>query len=179
MRRVSVALAATLALVAAPLSAHIVFAETNAAAGSYYVGFLRVGHGCDGSATVSVRVEIPASIITARPQPKPGWTLTIEHQPLAKAVTGEGGAMITQRVSAVTWTGRLDAEQFDQFALMMKLPDQAGDLYFPTTQRCEAGQNDWTMIPAMGQPWHSVPRPAPVLHVMPAAGDAGMGSMHH
>ena len=67
IRRAGVALAAALALFAAPLSAHIVFAETNAATGSYYVGFLRVGHGCDGSATVSIRVEIPAAIITARP----------------------------------------------------------------------------------------------------------------
>lgn len=87
--------------------AHIVFAEPEARAGSYYAGFLRVGHGCGTSAAVSVRVDVPAAVISARPQPKPGWTLGIEHQPLAVAVAGESGAAITERVSAITWTGRL------------------------------------------------------------------------
>ena len=149
--------------------AHIVFAEPGATAGNYYAGFLRVSHGCAGSPTVSIRVEIPAAIASARPQPKPGWTLTVEKALLATPITSEGGGTVRDRVTAITWTGRLDADQFDQFGIMLKLPDAKATLYFPTVQRCEMGSNEWTMIPAAGQPWHSVKSPAPVLDVTTAA----------
>ena len=149
----------------AAAQAHIVFAEPDAAAGGYYAGFLRVSHGCAGSPTLSVRVEIPPGIMIARPQPKPGWTLSVEKAPLAKPIQSEGGQLVRDRVTAITWSGRLDADQFDQFGVMLRLPDAPGALYFPTVQRCETGRNDWTMIPAAGQPWHAVKSPAPVLNV--------------
>lgn len=159
--------AAALSLIAAALpgaaTAHIVFSEPQAEAGGYYAGFLRVGHGCGESATVSVRVSIPESIITARPQPKAGWTLKIEKVALVKPIVGEGGGQITQRVTAITWTGRLPIDEFDQFGLSMKLPDAAGPLYFPTVQRCDKGENDWTTIPDSPENWHHVDRPAPML----------------
>ena len=155
--------------------AHITFAEPSAAPGSYYAGFLRVSHGCAGSATVSIRVQMPDGVAIVRPQPKPGWTLRIEKAPLATPIRGEGGE-VRERVVAVTWSGRLDADQFDQFGLLLKLPDRPGALYFPTVQQCETGRNDWTAIPAAGQPWHSVRNPAPVLTVTGAAA-ASMGAM--
>ncbi|WP_174296302.1 YcnI family protein [Sphingomonas bacterium] len=157
---------AALSLAAATAAhAHIVFAEPSAASGSYYAGFLRVSHGCAGSPTVSIRVEIPAAVASARPQPKPGWTLTVEKAPLATPIPSESGGTVHDRVTAITWTGRLDADQFDQFGIMLKLPDASATLYFPTVQRCESGSNEWNMIPAAGQPWHSVKSPAPVLNV--------------
>ena len=162
--RTAFALAAT-GFVTTAAAAHITFAEPAGQVGSYYVGLLRVTHGCAGSATLAIRVQIPAAITAVRPQPKPGWTLTIEHAPLATPLTGEGGVTVRERVTAVTWTGRLEADQFDQFGLMLKLPEAAGALYFPTVQRCETGATAWTTIPAAGQPWHSVKTPAPVLQV--------------
>ena len=160
--RVLALVASSVAATAA--TAHIVFADAGAKAGSYYVGFLRVSHGCANSPTVAIRVEIPATVTIARPQPKPGWTLSLEKAPLATPTRGEGGEK-RERVTAITWSGRLDADQFDQFGIMLKLPDAAGPLYFPTVQRCETGTNEWTMIPAAGQPWHSVKSPAPVLNL--------------
>jgi uncharacterized protein YcnI len=158
----------------APAWGHIVFAEPEGQAGSYYAGFLRVGHGCGQSPTVSVRFEIPETVLTVRPQPKPGWTLAIERTPLAQPVPGEGGEMIRERVSAVTWTGELPADQFDQFGLMMKLPDQPGPLYFPAVQTCVEGRNDWTTIPGDPSRWHEAKTPAPILTVKPAPeGHAG------
>lgn len=153
---------AALALPAAA-GAHVVFDQPQASAGGYYTGFLRVTHGCGDSPTVSVRVEVPAGVISARPQPKPGWTLSVERAPLAAPIKGEGGATITTRVTAVTWTGRLPADEFDQFGLSLKLPDAAGALYFPTTQRCEIGVNAWTAIPPSAERWHATPSPAPML----------------
>lgn len=144
-------------------SAHVVFDQPQASAGGYYTGFLRVTHGCGESPTVSVRVDIPAGVVSARPQPKPGWTLKIDREPLATPIKSEGGAIITTRVTAVTWTGALPADEFDQFGVSLKLPDVAGPLYFPTTQRCATGVNAWTAIPASPEQWHATPSPAPML----------------
>lgn len=168
--RLLFAVPAVALMTATAAGAHIVFAEPNAPAGGYYVGFLRVSHGCAGLSTVSIRVSIPAEIMVARPQPKPGWTLSIEKEPLAIPIRSESGGEVRERVTAITWTGRLDADQFDQFGLMLKLPARPGQLYFPTIQRCERGSNAWTTIPAPGQSWHAVPSPAPTLTV--TAGEA-------
>ena len=165
-------IAATAALtLAGTASAHIVLAEDTAKAGSYYAGFFRVGHGCDGKATTAIRITIPEGVLTARPQAKPGWTIAIEKAPLAEAVKGEGGHEIAERVAAISWTGELSPEQFDEFGVLMKLPDGAGPLYFPTVQRCGEAEIAWTDIPAPGQAWHDVPHPAPIL-TLAAADDA-------
>lgn len=162
MHRILIGAFAVLAL-AANASAHVVFAEPEAAPNSYYAGFLRVSHGCGDSPTRSVRVEIPEGINIARPQPKPGWTLQVERAPLATPIRSEGGHEITERVTAIIWTGDLPADQFDQFGIMMRLPDEPGPLYFPVTQTCAVGAQTWSEIPPPGAAWHSVPRPAPVL----------------
>jgi hypothetical protein len=146
-------------------AAHVVFSEPAAQAGGYYTGFLRVSHGCGDSPTVSLRVAIPEGVVSAKPQPKPGWTLKIDTLPLAKPIAGEGGSQITQRVSAITWTGRLPIDEFDQFGLSLKLANAPGPLYFPTIQRCDKAENDWTMIPDSPEHWHALERPAPMLIV--------------
>lgn len=155
------------ALLSASAAAHVVIEPTAATAGRYYAGRFRVGHGCGTAATTALRIELPAAIVSAKPQPKPGWTVEIERVALAEAVHGEGGA-IRERVVAITWRGRLPADQFDEFGMMFKLPPAAGALYFPAVQSCDGKEQRWTMIPAAGQDWHSVPNPAPVLTVTSA-----------
>lgn len=144
-------------------SAHVVFAEPIASPNSYYAGFLVVGHGCGDSPTRAVRVQIPESITTARAQPKPGWTLTVEHVPLETPITTEGGNEIAERVSAITWSGHLPAAQFDQFGILLRLPDQSGPLYFPVIQTCANGEQRWEQMPADGAAWNSVARPPAML----------------
>ncbi|MBI1328972.1 MAG: DUF1775 domain-containing protein [Alphaproteobacteria bacterium] len=151
------------ALVPLKASAHVVFADAMADPGVYYAGFLRVGHGCDGSPTLTLTVTIPDGVDMAHPQPKPGWTLET-----AKDKNG--------RVTSITWRGRLEADQFDQFGVLVKLPKVEGPLYFPTKQVCEKGEQNWSDIPKPEQDWHDVPHPAPVVNIM-----EGMSSMmmHH
>lgn len=161
-------LVSALLLASFPASAHIVFGTPAAMAGSYHANALRVGHGCAGSATVRIRVEIPADVQSAKPQPKAGWTISIEKAPLTQPVQGEGGALIRERIVAIAWTGRLDPDQFDEFGLLLKLGDRTGPLYFPTIQTCETGSVGWTTIPQPGQAWHDVKMPAPVIDVRPA-----------
>ncbi len=150
--------------------AHVVLAEPDAQAGSYYPGFFRVGHGCKGAPTVKVRIEVPEGILSAKPQPKAGWRISINREKLAEPVQGKYG-LITERVASVTWEGGpLADDMFDQFGLMLKLPDEAGTLYFPTVQSCpNGGENAWVNIPEKGTPWHDTKDPAPMLHLHPAA----------
>jgi periplasmic copper chaperone A len=158
-------LASALALFAqAPASAHVVLAAREAQPNAYYVGEFRVSHGCGESPTIAFRVEIPEGINTARPQPKPGWAIEIERAPLPAPVQTEYGE-ITDRVSAVTWRGLLPADQFDQFALLLKLPNRAGAIHFRALQTCEQGGRAWVDVPVAGQDAHDLENPAPVLMV--------------
>jgi len=149
---------ASLALTAAaePALAHVVADPGQASAGAYQPVRFRVGHGCGSAATTALRVEIPSQMASARPQAKPGWSLQIERDDAGK-------------VAAVTWRGVLPDEQFDEFAVMFKLPDAAGTLYFPTVQSCGGEQNQWTEIPAPGE---RASHPAPSLTITPKAAQA-------
>src|SRR6266853_1448549 len=51
---------------------HITLENQQAAVGASYKAVLRVPHGCEGSATVAVRVRIPEGFIEVKPMPKPG-----------------------------------------------------------------------------------------------------------
>lgn len=147
--RLAAALAAAAA--ATPAAAHIAADPAQATAGAYQAVRFRVGHGCDGAATTAVRIEIPAQMVSARPQPKPGWALEI-----AKA---------GDRVAAITWRGTLPADQFEEFAIFFKLPAQAGRLALPAVQTCGETQIRWTEIPDEGP---RPKRPAPILTLTPA-----------
>jgi len=156
-----------------PATAHVMFAPDTATTNTTYVGALRVTHGCDGAATTQIRVTIPDGVNTAKPQAKPGWTITVERTPLTKPVPGKDGKMVTDRVNAIIWQGNLPDDQFDDFVLMLKMP-AAGAVYFPVTQTCGTVTESWTTIPAAAQGWHDTDHPAPVLTVQPAMS----GDMH-
>jgi uncharacterized protein YcnI len=148
--------------------AHVVAAPGEAKAGSYSAIAFRVGHACGaGDATLRLRVEIPDVVASARPQPKTGWTI----------VTEKAG----DKTTAVTWTGRLPDDQFDDFALLMKLPNQAGSLTFPVIQTCEKGESQWIEIPDPQRPDEKLTRPAPVVRLTPAAPETmpAMPGMSH
>ncbi|MBA2919975.1 DUF1775 domain-containing protein [Sphingomonas sp. MAH-20] len=165
MKRLMIAAAA---MIAVPAGAHIVFAPAEAPAGSYYAGEFRVGHGCGDAATTAVRVTIPADVLIARPRPKPGWTIEMERAPLPAPVMSEGRE-VRDRVSAITWRGQLPGDQFDGFGLMLKLPDgRTGPLYLPVRQSCGTDSVEWSEIPAEGQSWGSMKRPAPMIELKPA-----------
>jgi uncharacterized protein YcnI len=142
-------------------SAHVVLTERTAHPGAYYVATLRVPHGCAGSATKALRVQIPPEINSARPMPKPGWRVEVIHEPLAQPVTAEG-RVLTRRVKEVVWhDGVLPDEQFDEFSISLRLPDHTGPVYFPVVQVCEVGQSDWVEVPRDGQAVRDLHYPAP------------------
>jgi uncharacterized protein YcnI len=142
-----------------PALAHVVAVPDTAKAGSYAAVAFRVGHACAaGGTTLSVRIDIPAGVVSARPQPKPGWTYALEREP---------GSDPKAAPTAVTFTGRLPDEAFDDFSLLMKLPATGEALVFPVVQTCETGESQWTEVPDPATPGEKLSRPAPILRLTP------------
>lgn len=170
------AVAALVSLTAGSASAHVVLAQKEAQPGSYQ-GTLKVGHGCDGSATTAIKVTIPEGVVGVKPQPKAGWTIAIETGPYAKAYPMMHGKPATEGVKTITWSGgNLPDAYYDEFVFVSTLtPDVAGQtLYFPVLQTCEKGSTNWAETPVAGQP--VPPRPPAILKVAQAAASAAAAS---
>lgn len=144
--------------VAGAASAHVAADPGQAMAGSYQAVRFRVGHGCsEGAATTALRIEIPAGMASVKAQPKPGWKLGFERQ--------DG------RIVAVTWRGRLAADEFDEFALFLHLPEQPASLAFPAIQTCGRETARWTGDDAK--------HPAPTLRLVAPEPSPHAGHEHH
>jgi uncharacterized protein YcnI len=167
--------AGVLLALAAPLaaSAHVGDTPDSTAAGSYTVLTFAVPHGCDGSATTAVAIDLPESIPSVTPTVNPGWTVAKTVVKLDTPITDASGAEITERVSQVVYTAitPLPDGYRDTFALSLKLPDEkVGDaIEFPVLQSCEVGSTEWNEpTPASGdEPEH----PAPSITLTAATGD--------
>ena len=154
---------------ALPALAHITAQPKAAAAESYMEATFTVPHGCDGSATVALRIKIPDGIDAVKPQMKPGWTVSIKTRKLDTPRKTERGQTITETVDEVDWRGGpLPNNLYDTFGLLMKLPDTPGKtLYFPTVQECQQGTRRWIEIPAGGRNWSDLREPAPFINLTP------------
>lgn len=168
---------AAICVVSTGVSAHAVLDKKEAIAGSYFKTAVRIGHGCEGKATIRVSVELPDGIAGARPQLKPGWTITIEKKKLAQPMDIGHGKTTDEVVSRIVWEGGpLPDAYFDEFGLQLKLPKSApGDvLYFPVVQDCTEGSNRWVDIPdphaahGGGAEHRHLHSPAPTLRLIPA-----------
>jgi uncharacterized protein YcnI len=148
-------------------SAHITLENQQAAVGASYKAVLRVPHGCDGSATVAVRVRIPDGFIAVKPMPKPGWKLDVMHGKYQKPMSVRGTS-VTEGVTEVDWSGgNLPDAYYDEFVLNGYIGDEApaGEtMYFRIVQDCEKGANRWIEIPGPGS---EPPEPAAGLKLLP------------
>lgn len=151
-------------VLSAPAMAHVTANPNEGTAGSYFETAFRVSHGCEGSDTISVSVQLPPGMVSAKPQAKSGWTIDVKKSKLDKPVPAGHGKMADEQVESITWRGRLAADQYDTFGILMKLPQAPGEtLWFPVTQTCESGSHEWLQIPAEGQAWHDLKSPAPFV----------------
>src|SRR5580704_13290938 len=149
-RTIPLALASTLTG-ASIAFAHITLENQQAPVGASYKAVLRVPHGCDGSATVAVRVHIPDSFIEVKPMPKPGWKLDVMRGKYQKPASMHG-TNVTDGVTEVDWSGgNLPDSFYDEFVLTGYITDEAPagqTMYFRVVQECEKGINRWIEIPA-------------------------------
>jgi len=176
MKTVHIAATAATFLLACQTAAlaHITLEQREAKAGSSYKAVLRVPHGCDGSATTSVRVQIPDGLYSVKPMPKPGWTLTTLKGAYAKTYS-DHGRKVSEGVKEITWSGgKLPDDNYDEFIFTGSLAPDLKDgaaLYFPTVQDCEKGSAQWVDIPSAGSTG-GLKTPAPMIRVA-ASGNAG------
>jgi uncharacterized protein YcnI len=133
---------------AAAASAHVSASATSTAAGSSTVVTFSVPHGCDGSPTTVVTIEVPESVPAVTPTVNPSWTVEKVVEQLAEPLMDAHGNEITERVTSVVYatTGAGLADGYrDTFELSLRLPDgEAGDVVaFPVVQTCAEGTAEW------------------------------------
>lgn len=153
---------------------HITLEVREAPLESRYKAVLRVPHGCEGSPTNTLRVQIPEGVIDAKPQPKAGWTLATTRGEYARSYTLYG-AELTSGVKTIEWSGgSLLDEHYDEFVFVGYLSsalEPGATLHFPVVQECEQGEERWTGTGA-GHHHHSSGHghsesPAPGLKLLP------------
>jgi uncharacterized protein YcnI/copper(I)-binding protein len=167
-------LAATSAL------AHVTLETGEARAGTNYKAVLKIPHGCDGSATVKVRAQIPDGVIAVKPMPKPGWQIETVRAPYGRSYPYFHGRELSEGVKEIVWSGgTLPDDRYDEFVFAGYLARdlKPGRIHFPVTQECEKGEARWAEIPAAGQDAHALKSPAPGLVIL--AQQAAPHGAHH
>jgi uncharacterized protein YcnI len=169
-RSLPAAAAAAALLFALPAFAHVELETDRAPAGSSFKAVLMVPHGCAGSPTVAIKVQIPAGVVHAQPMPKPGWTLTTVVKKLDQPVKYYD-TTLTEDVREIEWSGgSLPDAWYDEFVFVAHLPDRPGEVVrFPTVQQCANGVHRWIEIPAQGQDAEELKEPAPAVTLGPKA----------
>lgn len=146
-----------MALALGQAHAHLQLSEPQATAGSYYKATLRVGHGCAGSATTSLVLTLPEGFRAVKPQAKAGWVVSTRQD-----------TTVQVRWRAATPEAALPDDQFDEFAVLTRVPEQAGPVWLKVLQTCVQGQHDWSEVPALGTSTQNLKSPAVLLDIQPA-----------
>ncbi len=157
-----------------PASAHVTATPSDATAGAYTVVTLSVGHGCEGSPTTKLEVQVPEAVLSVTPTRDPFYDVETTIVELDEPVTDGHGNEVTERIGSVVYTATtpLPEGQRDTFELSLQVPDAAGELLvFPTIQTCEAGETAWTEVAEEGQDEDELEHPAPSFEIQPASGD--------
>jgi uncharacterized protein YcnI len=164
-------LAAAVVLVTSAASAHVSLETRQATIGSSYKAVFTVPHGCAGSPTVKIRVQIPEGVIGVKPMPKPGWSLETIRGKYA-AEYDYHGSKTSEGVKEVAWSGgKLADDNYDEFVVTTYLSGGLkpnSTLYFPVVQECEQGISPWIDIPKEGsEAGPDSKTPAPGVKLMP------------
>ena len=153
-RRIAIGATAGLALaLGAPLaaSAHVHVNPGTASAGGTETLAFSFSHGCDGSPTTTVAIDIPEGVGNVTPAVQGGWSITREL-----------GTPVEDGLKATVSMDVLFTE------------DAAGTtLAFPVTQTCAEGETAWTQIAEDGEDPHDLDAPAPLVEVGAVADDTG------
>ncbi len=167
------------AIAAAPASAHVTITPSDTAAGSYVVLTVSVPHGCEGSPTTAIDIQIPEPILSVTPTLLAGWEAEKKMVQLDTPVTDAHGNEVTERVGQVTYTA--DQPLADGYRAAMELslqlpetPDET--LVFPVVQKCVVGETGWTEVAAEGEDAEELEHPAPVVTITEATGEDEHGA---
>jgi periplasmic copper chaperone A len=149
--RLSILAAATLAVV--PARAHVTLEGKQAAIGADYRAVFIVPHGCAGSPTIKLRVQIPEGVVATDAKPVDGWTVDTVKGKYASE-HDVNGAKVSEGIKEVAWSGgKLPDKTRQDFVIETYLTDSLKPdttLYFPVVQECEQGVSRWIEIPPEG-----------------------------
>ena len=142
---------------AAPASAHVTATPSTAAAGAYTVVTFSVGHGCEGSPTTKIEIQVPESVLSVTPSRNPFYDVEKTIEKLDEPVADAHGNEVTERTASIVYTASTplpDGER-DAFELSFQLPDAEGE-------------TGWTEVPADGQDAEELESPAPAFEIVAA-----------
>lgn len=175
------ALLSVLACAAAPASAHVTLEQREANPGASYKAVFKVPHGCKGSSTHTVRVEIPEGFFNVKPMPKAGWKLDTVTGAYATSYSLHGRTL-SEGVKSIEWSGGdLPDAYYDEFVaagFLAKDLAPGSALYFKVTQTCAEGEIAWVEVPD-GSEGQKLSAPAAALKIADAGGGASGGDHHH
>lgn len=163
------------AVAAAPASAHVTITPNDTSAGAYTVLTFSVGHGCEGSPTTRLAIQVPEPVLAVTPTLLAGWEVEKKMVTLDEPVDDAHGTSVTERVGQVVYTADQPLPDGYRAAmeLSLQLPDTPGEtLTFPVVQTCAEGETGWTETPAAGQDPEELERPAPTVTITEAATEA-------
>ncbi|MGQ9837999.1 MAG: YcnI family copper-binding membrane protein [Cyanobacteriota bacterium] len=150
--------------ISAPALAHVTVSPEEAPAGNFAKLTFRVPHGCNGSPTTRLRVQIPEGATSVKPMVHPLWEIETVKKPLETPYESHG-RMISETVAEVIWSGGVLPDEFmDEFSISLKLPDRPGEtIPIPVVQECEEGIYRWTQVAQPGEDPRDLSEPAPLL----------------
>ena len=165
--------AVLVALVTAPLAPTVAQAHISVVSGPGYANSTQeisfgVGHGCAGSDTYSVKIDIPVGVTSVRAETNTFGKVTVQRD-------------ASLNVTSVTWQ-KADADvlpsddNYYKLVLRLKVPNAPfTSVYFPTHQTCRTAEGtllpvvDWVATtPTMSEDAGAQAEPAPVLLILPA-----------
>jgi uncharacterized protein YcnI len=158
-------------LAASPASAHITLQSGRATIGMDYKAVLSVPHGCAGSPTIKLRVQIPEGVIAVKPLSTEGWKVDVVNGKYSTEYDYQG-TKLSEGAKEVVWSGGKlpdhDTAEFVFSAYLAGGLKPNTTLYFPVVQECEQGVSRWIEIPAKGHAGqdHEGRWPAPGIKLM-------------
>jgi len=140
-------------LAASPASAHVTLEGKQATIGTEYKAVFVVPHGCAGSPTTKLRVQIPQGVIVTEAKPVAGWNVDTVRSKYASEYDYRGNK-VSEGINEVAWSGgKLPDKTRQEFEIDTFLTDGLKantTLYFPVVQECEQGVSRWIEIPTDG-----------------------------
>jgi uncharacterized protein YcnI len=169
IKELSLAVAATVLAVGAA-HAHATLEQSQGVSGKPYKAVVRIGHGCEGKATIKIKVKVPEGLLSAKPMPKPGWTIEKVRAPYEKSYDLYGEA-VKEGVSEITWSGgNLADDEYDEFVFRGTVANELPTgtrIYVPIVQECTDGASErWIEIPSAGKTSDDYENPAPYFDVV-------------
>jgi uncharacterized protein YcnI len=161
--KITAVAAALCAALASPALAHISFDTKEGPVGGTYTGVLNIEHGCEGSPTTTIRIQVPDGVILVEPSPTPGWELETVTGLYAEPIQ-HGDETLTEGAREIVWSGgSLPEGEHARFSFQAQLPpgEVGAVIRFPIVQECEEGVHRWIEIPAEGQDAGDLEEPAP------------------